>query len=321
MEASVAAQSSAHGLINARTGRGAEILLGLVFLVSALLKVAAINLFIVQIYRYGVPGFFYPAAAAVLVLIFEVAWGVLLVVGARHRFWTLGTAALALLFYTGLILYGWLRLGLEDCGCTGEIPMHPVVGIAKNVVLLGLVYVAWKGLRQGGPAAPASPRLRRWAIGASRLAVALILGLGTAAYALTQVESVQPEIMGERPFAAFRIWTEGGVVDLGEGEYFVALLSTTCIHCKRAIPKLNDLAERPDMPAIVAICRGTPKLYHDFIAQTGPQIPLTTAGIRSFYSLIGFGMPRYVLVRDGRVVEVWDYRLPPAVEIRRAAGR
>jgi hypothetical protein len=70
--------------------------------------------------------------------------GGLLIGRARTRC-LLALVAGLLVFFSLLIAYAWAFQGLKDCGCFGKyLKMTPGVSILKNLILLALVWIAWR---------------------------------------------------------------------------------------------------------------------------------------------------------------------------------
>jgi uncharacterized membrane protein YphA (DoxX/SURF4 family)/thiol-disulfide isomerase/thioredoxin len=300
-----------------RFGRQAELLLGLVFLVSAVLKAADVNNFIVQIANYGVMVLAFQTLTALAVLLVETGLGMLLLFGLWRRF-TLAMTMLLLLGFTQVVLYGWIYLHLDDCGCMGVLKMPPVVSVIKNIVLIALVIEAWRGL-VSKPRAERPPMTRgRLLKRAGLVLLSFIMAFVVSGYAAAHVKPVQETLMGPRPFSAFEFKANGKIWDLGKGEYFVALLSMTCPHCKKIVPTLNELSTRSDFPTVVGLCKRNDKKLEEFMDQTKPAFPIHMVEVRDFWRLIGFSYPRFVLVRDGSPVKIWDGSLPSVETIQKA---
>jgi uncharacterized membrane protein YphA (DoxX/SURF4 family) len=302
-----------------RTARAAKIIVGLVFIASAVLKAADVNAFIVQIARYGVMVMAFQAGVALLVLLAETGLGMLLVLGVMRRFAIL-FSFLMLVFFTVVVFYGWLSLGMDDCGCMGLVKMHPAVSIVKNVVLIALVLVANRSLiaERRAERPPRSWRRRFARLGL--VLVALAVAVGITAYATKQVEPVQAGIMGAKPFATF-VFKEGGqTYDLSKGEYFVAVVSLKCPHCRASVAPMNEMRKREGFPTVVALTKGQQSRLDRWLEQTKPEFPVHLVSVQDFYRLIGFAIPRFALVRDGSPVKVWDGHLPPAEEVEKARG-
>lgn len=304
----------------ARAARPAEIVLGVVFLASALLKMVDINLFLFQIAQFGMPWLGLQSFYALSILLVETFLGVMLLWGPRRRRLVLGLTALLLIAFTGAIVYGAVRYGIDDCGCMGGlVKMPPAVSVVKNLILLGLVAVAAVGFHQAGrlKAAPLPWKRRFWSL--YRPALALVAAFAVVAGAIWLIDPVQRKVLGERPFARFVVPAEAGEsLDLGRGEYFVAFLGTRCPHCLRAVEGLNYFDGHDDFPPVVGLTSGTAENLEAFKERSHPQFPIQIIEPAEFYQFIGVGFPRYYLVRDGEIVDYWDGRLPTGVILRAA---
>lgn len=123
-------------------------ILGVVFLLAAVLKAVDVAAFIEQIPYYGV----IPADAAQAVALAAIMGEALLGVALLRR-WCPGLllplTLLLLLGFTGLIGYAWAYRGLENCGCFGRfIEMTPGVAMAKNGALMLVTFFGWVSWRR-----------------------------------------------------------------------------------------------------------------------------------------------------------------------------
>ena len=294
-----------------RAARPAEVLLGLAFLASAILKAVDVNAFIVAIGLYGVvANHALQTASALGTLAVEAGLGTALLVGWRPCVATLGAAATLLVGFSGLILYGWIAHGISDCGCAGPLKMGPGVSLLKNGVLLVLCLTAALGLRSG----PAKEGR-----GLLKIVTSLLCAAGVAGYAYAKIEPPQsPPTAQSGPFSEFVFESDGQKIDLGKGDYLVAMLSTTCEHCMASVEKLNQLVGSANVPPLVGLCEGEPDSLKEFVLVTSPQFPTHLIGIQSFFSLIGKQPPRFVLIRDGHPLQTWDGEVPSAQQIAQA---
>jgi len=295
--------------------RAAEVLLGLAFAAGALLKAGDVNLFVVQISRYGVLSDpILISVAAVGTLWVEASLGCALVLGARLRGAAYAATLALLAGFTGLIAYAWAFHGIQDCGCFGRFEISPGVSIAKNVVLAALCLGAWLGYsRSAGHSASVRSLLMRYG-------VTVVAACGVTAYAYAHLEAVPKE---KGTFSQFVFGVGGVKYDLGRGEYFVAILSMTCKDCKASVPAINDLAATPGLPQVVALCYEDEKGAMDsFQAQTAPEFPMYSMGssVMTFSGLIGQEPPRFYLVLDGKALKFWDETVPSADEVLAARG-
>ena len=313
-------------------GRVAEFLVGGVFVAAAILKAYDANSFAGQIAAYQVltdKDLLGPVA--LVVLFFELFLGLAMVFGLRLGGLIFLLVQAMLLVFSGLIVYAWQAHGLEDCGCFGAVKMTPTQSLLKNAVLFVMVLVAWALTRRPGDRPASAP------IATLKFFVALIVAGVVTTYAAAELGiAVQKELpvapgvtppppsadgtspdtapappaAAAGPFAAFTVQTEAGeTLNLGQGEYLVALLSMTCDHCKSTVPQLNDFTLMPNLPPLVGLCyEPAPGDFDKFRAETGAQFPMHNLGnsFLDFSRLIGNAPPRLSYIVDGTALVSWD---------------
>lgn len=135
--------------------RLAAILLGIVFLVSGLLKIedpVGTMLIVTEYLKFFHLGFLLPAAKVLGILLgsLEALVGVALITGVL-RVLCAWMAGAMVLFFTVITLILWLTGAQMDCGCFGEaIPLTPAQSFWKNLVLLALALLAFTPPRHLG---------------------------------------------------------------------------------------------------------------------------------------------------------------------------
>ena len=307
--------------------RWIEVILGLTFILSAVVKAVDIAAFAVQVSYFGVvreP--MLVRFAALSTVLVETAIAIALLVGWRLRGWTLRAVFAILVGFTGLILYAWAFRGLEDCGCFGSfVKMTPPMSILKNLVIMALVAVAWIGCRKTKLEAVArAEQPRRVAVTKVLPATACsLLVLAALAYGnLRQGNAATPGTIPslpydrDRPFAQFQFEYEGFDWDLGVGQYFVALLSDTCEHCAAASEEMNEmLMVFPGMPPIIGLMLGDEETLQQYREQVDPQFPTILIDPLRFMQLLDDAPPRFFYVQDGKALRHWDEELPEEIEL------
>lgn len=295
----------------AGAARPVELIVAAVFLVGAILKAADIDLFIIQISHYGVlsdRSVIKMAALATIAL--ETGLAASLLLKIRLHGLTYAGILVLLAAFTGLIIYGWAFYGLEDCGCFGPIEISPAASIGKNGIIAALAVMAWAGLAWSG-------KLKStWRRVAVAMPAAVLAALAVSAYSYAHIRIQTDTPPDARPFAEFVFQSDGGTIDLGKGEYLVAIYDADCPHCKGTVSAVNDLSQYPGVPPVVAICHeGEPGKLDEFRTWTEPEFPLCSIGddFVKFFSLINEFPPRFSLVRDGVPIKHWDEK-PPAPE-------
>lgn len=295
-----------------------EIFLGLLFIVSAILKIVEINRFCVQIYAYGVISQkeILPWIATTTILI-EISLGVLFLTSFPYRKFTMGLNLLVLLNFTSLIIYAWIFNDLKNCGCFGKIEMGPAESVIKNIILIIISITCFLGTEPVDEKTSLKTFFFKYYL---PLIVVLFITLFFCVY---QLQSEQPKIKNTStdnasPYAQMKIEIEGITYNLGEGEYLIALLSYGCDHCIEEAPKINEYMLINNLPKIIALCLEESKEEKElFISKVQPIFPMYSLGdkARFFLSLIGKEPPRLVYIKNGEIMKFWDYDLPTPEEI------
>lgn len=121
-----------------------KIIVGGVFLFSAVSKFVTIDAFEMYVYSFG----FLPMGLCFYlsrVLIgAELIMGIALISHRNHRF-TLITSLLFLLFFVGFLVYAQLIGRTDSCHCFGDLlPFNPVQSILKNAILILVLLFVYK---------------------------------------------------------------------------------------------------------------------------------------------------------------------------------
>lgn len=304
-------------------GVALERLLGLAFLVPAVLKALDMEGFAVQIAKYHVlsdHGTIRLAAWGTLAL--EALVGAMLLLPTTRRLASHGLALGMLAVFSGLIAYAWAFHGLTECGCFGGyLAMGPGASILKNVAMAAVSVGALALIRGGDPAGAPRNSLGWIAAIAGCLVVA-------GAAAGSRPASPPPPAVAAAPaedaprFARLVFDTGAETIDLGSGEYFVAFYSATCEHCMSTVPAANELASQPDLPPVVAVMMGTEEEIAAFRNSTQPDFP--TVGLSDklvFYDYqVGSAPPSFYYISDGKEVAQWANTPPTAEEMFSLVG-
>lgn len=287
------------------------IAVGLILLAAGLVKAVDMELFIRQIRDYGIitePVVLVVSAWGLIVL--ECGMGVALLVLYRPRV-LLPLTALLFLIFAGVTSWAWLTEATQECGCYGawlrQTPGHAAI---ENLILIAATVLAWMGCRHRQ-----IPQTRTgvWAVTiACLIGLALPLAFDFPTSGIGQSPSKPPELG--------RIQVHGlGDVDLNTGGYLIVLMGTDCLHCQEAIPELNTLSEKPDLPMLIALCTSKEADCIEFTEEFLPVFPIGHVSDDLFWRLLSDGiMPRTILLEDGRIKQVWDQTVPTRDSIQAA---
>jgi hypothetical protein len=85
------------------------------------------------------------------------------------------------------------------------------------------------------------------------------------------------------------------------------------------MPEMDRLAEATDLPAVIALSMNEESARMKFVEEIQPAFPMRQIGEDIFLRLLGYGdVPRIILLKDQRVVGVWDKDVPTGDMIRAA---
>lgn len=200
------------------------------------------------------------------------------------------------------ILY--FRLGNDvNCGCMGDrFYMPPLQSILKNVVLLVLLGIVWRGAK------PNYSNTQQWI--ASLLLAALVSVPFIMFPYQTEVLKIEKAYQTTE---AHRIPKE----ELRTGKHIVALLSLTCSHCMVAGEELSKLKkENPAMPIYVIfgdVQRDSlrTEMLDNFIKESHFEgLPYSFIDNTDFIELSGGSVPAIYWLEDSKII-----RKPHASEL------
>lgn len=289
-----------------------KILLGLVFIASAVLKIFDMDKFELYIYSYHFFSLNFSFLVARAVIIFELVLGIGLVSNTLHKlYWW---SSMVMLFgYTLLIIYA-LAMGRNDsCHCFGDfLPLDPKWSLLKNVVLMLLflpVYRVkeWK-------------KLPRWLV----LGVALV-GSTVAVFAVSPPDNfvssnnsghhLQKELLddflNEPPF---------DTLHLNEGKQVVCFFSTGCQLCQMAAQKLSLMQQYYGFPEenVTYIFMGSEESIMGFYvkSQSARYRDVLCDNVVGMIKVINGQFPTIILMDEGTAVHEYGFRDMKESEIK-----
>jgi uncharacterized membrane protein len=297
--------------------RAAMLVLGAVLILSGGIKALDLNLFVRQIQSYGFlsqPQLTALTAWAITVL--ECFLGAALLFNYRPR-QVLNLTLLLLAAFTLLTLYAAAQGGVEDCGCFGALYKRtPIEAAVEDGVLLILCVIARSRLRAGQ---------KRGA----GLRALITCGLTLAGGILPIFSGVPSALLTAGPAQTGTIWANLKVqglegVDFDKDACLVALISAGCRHCQEAVPEvamlMDELQSQP--LSVVALSKDSAEDLQAFITEWAPPFSIGRIESEAFWSLLGDAeLPRMILVKAGRTIQVWDAAIPTAEEVMAALDK
>lgn len=214
-----------------RLARILQILLGLLFIVSAILKIADMDRFEIYVYSYHFFSLNLSFLVARAAIILELVLGMGLVFNIFNKLIWWGSV-LMLLGYTGLLVYAMVLGRTDNCHCFGDyLQFNPWQSIIKNVVLLALFALIYRVKR----------RRSKFDILAF---TGIIVACCVAVFAVSPPDNYTPNYASSQDLnrELFEEALQQPPLDtqnLMEGKKVVAFLSSSCDYCMLAARKLS----------------------------------------------------------------------------------
>ena len=281
-------QTETIGLANSLGKSALKVLLGLVFIVSAVLKVFDMDRFEIYVYSYHFFNLNFSFFVARAAIILELVLGIGLLSQTMHKlYWWCSVAMLG--GYSLLLIYA-LTLGRTDsCHCFGDfLQLDPKQSLIKNGVLLVLFLLVYKMDSWRTPF--------RW----------LILIIAIMASSIGVFVASPPDNMANTdPAHNLQIELFDEMLDeapldslhLDEGKQIVCFFSTGCEYCQTAARKLSLMQQ----------FHGFPRERVTYLFMGGE------AEVSRFYELSESERYREVIYPDSRMLKAVSGNLPTIV--------
>ena len=288
-----------------------KVLLGLMFIVSAILKVVDMDKFEIYIYSYHFLSLNVSSIIARLAIILELVLGIGLISHTLHKLYWWGSM-LMLLGYTSLLIYA-MHLGRTDsCHCFGDyLQLDPKQSLIKNGVLIVLLLSIYKMESWKTPF--------RW----------LVLCLAIMAASIGVFVASPPDILtsDSDPEQNLQVELFGAMLDdapldslnLKEGKQVVCFFSTGCEYCQMAARKISLMQQFNGFPEeritylFMGDKEGVEKFYEQSASERYRDVLYPDA--RMLKAVDG-KLPTIVFMEDGRVVHEYGFRNMDEVEIK-----
>ena len=289
-----------------------KILLGLVFIVSAILKIADMDKFEIYIYSYHFFSLNFSFLVARAAIILELVLGIGLVSNCFHKLMWWGSV-LMLLGYTGLLVYALILGRTDNCHCFGDyLQFNPWQSILKNIVLLALFMLVY--------------RVKGWRLRGEWIAlIAVALGCAVAVFVISPPDNYTPSY-DERYNLQRDLFQEAlqqpplDTLQLQEGKKVVGIFSSGCEFCMMTAHKLSLMQRFYGFPEedVLFVFMGTEEGVERFYQESeSTQYPYVIYEDVINLLKINNGMfPILVLMNDGEVVYEYGFRNMKEAEIK-----
>lgn len=275
-----------------------RVVLGVIFLASAILKLQSIDSFEVYLYSFGFLKLSTAFIFSRLVISLELLLGVLLIFGIYLRK-TITISALMTLFFTAFLVVLAFGDNTDHCHCFGDyLKMSPLASIGKNIVLLVLL-----GFIYGSSAT--ENKFKKY----------LFAGFAVLSLAIPMIIS-PPDTFFIEKYAKKTSYNEQSLNHfLKENNYdndtkVLCFFSPTCRFCKLAVKKIAVIANKSNRQQdFQFIFWGSEEKIEQFFEDTHtPVFPYSTLNGHDFLEITDGKMPLIVLLKNGKVQHKYGYR-------------
>ncbi|MDR0789984.1 MAG: DoxX family membrane protein [Bacteroidales bacterium] len=283
-----------------------RILLGLVFIASAVLKYLSIEATDMFLFEHKLMPWTLTQFVTRLLIAFEAGLGVLLLLGIKPRL-TRILAFLSLIAFTIYLLLKpiWFGGTDENCHCFGNyIRLSHTQSIIKNVVMLLLAcMIGWSN---------------GWKTRFATLITIIVAVLATAATIIIYPpDTILTNLYGKEisldkeGFEELKQLDEVKPLELQKGKKVLCLYSTGCKYCKRTAMKIEVMIQMHDLKRqdFTTIFWGGEKGIQKFRTETQTQ-PLATALVNPMFFLKATKgkQPVIVLLNEGKIEQIFNSR-------------
>lgn len=287
-------------------------ILGIVFIVSAVLKLFDMDHFELYIYSYHFFSLNFSFLVARAAIIAELVFGIGLISNTLHKLYWWGSMVM-LGSYTLLLIYA-LTLGRTDnCHCFGDfLQLDPQQSLIKNGVLMLLFLLIYKMESWKTPF--------RWLI-FCLIIMASTIGVFVASPPDNLTSNFDPEQnLQTELFDAMLDDAPLDSLHLREGKQVVCVFSTGCDYCRMAAHKLSLMQQFYGFPAdcITYVFMGNEESMANFYEQSEsvPYRGVLYPDVVRLLKAINGKFPIIMLLDNGQVVREYGYRNMKEDEIR-----
>ena len=272
---------------------------GLFFLISGIAKAIDISVFSNIITQYGFENLQFISP---LVVFAEVVLGLLLIFQIWQK-WSAFCAAILVIGFTIVYVYGIVFQNVEDCGCFGTITVlntPPVVTFIRNAVLLYLLVAVWrKGENKSN--------CTTWSI--ATVVIVLVIVAFMSGYTFRFVGKTQKlgkykaQSVGNTVLKEF-------VTTSKDSTYLVFAFSYTCPHCLNSIANLKEYEQAGVVDKVIALALGDSIVEKEFAEIFNPNFTIKNHSKELLQLTRNF--PRAYYIRNDSIVKEISGQLPCA---------
>ncbi|MBE6230790.1 MAG: hypothetical protein E7117_00310 [Bacteroidales bacterium] len=278
-----------------------RIALGMVFCVSAILKLISIEDFELYVFSLGLSGFDFSSILSRLLVGIELLVGVLFVtrIWFRAASWTY---ALMLGGFSAFLLWRIFIGDTESCHCLGElIDLDPKASLLKNAVSCIALAFVWKTPSR-------NLNVKTIWIFPAYIVILAVIFIILPPDAYLRIGRTPNDVVQER---LDEVVEESG---LDDGRKVVCFFSSKCEFCRNTMVKLTGIINRHGLSEedIYFFFMKTTKEDTDIMPffdefADGKRFPYTVLHHKVFLPVTDGSMPVILAIEDGRLLKEYDY--------------
>lgn len=280
-----------------------RIFVGLVFLLTACLKIISINAFEIYVYSVNPFNLSFSFIFARLIISVELILGLMLIAGYKFKP-VLYTTLSVLFIFSIFLLVQVLQGSEENCFCFGDaIALTPLESLGKNVVLIFMLFI-----------------IRKQQFVTKKFVQPVLLLLSAASIGLPFIIS-PPDNWVQKRYAQYNEFDPEVMTEtladtaysgkhVNEGKKMICYFSMSCQYCKLTAGKITGMSEKLNIDSnIIYMFLGTEKDLDAFWEESGSKkFTYYLLPIEDFFKASGGHLPAIYFVDEGKVVKKAAYR-------------
>lgn len=289
-----------------------KVLLGLVFIVSAVLKILDMDKFEIYIYSYHFFSLNCSFLVARVAIIMELILGIGLVSNCLHKIMWWGSMVM-LIGYTLLLLYALVLGRTDNCHCFGDyLQFNPWQSMIKNVVLVLLFLLVYK--------------VKEWKMPFRWLGLCgVVLASTVAVFAISPPDNITSSYIPDQNLQT-ELFNEAlsepplDSLNLSEGKQVICFFSTSCDYCQMAARKLSLMQQFYGFPSenityvFMGSEEGIVKFYEK--SESAHYRDVLYPDVVKLLKIFNGNFPTIVFMNDGAVVHEYGFRSMREEEIK-----
>jgi len=218
-----------------------RLLIGVVFIISAVLKLISVDHFELYIYSFGIFNFFITSLLSRLLITFEFLLGIFLIFKILYQK-TWWISMLTMIGFTLFLIYVALFRNDSNCHCFGNfVELDPTGSIFKNIaIILMLLFIK---------------NQKEWNLRFKNWIITIFIGIGfIGSFVIVPPDALYNKIYKPKSKVNKTIFNEivqdSSMQEISkvEGDHIVAIYVSGCKFCKMSMQKMDQIFIRNHIP-------------------------------------------------------------------------